>query len=1071
MLPTVVFVLTLSGFAADRPSHPTSPEEWLSPDGRSAEWIAAIAACRELLAKVDFDRPVVKRNREKLEATVELLRRIESFDWRRRVAVDFLTAMLEDLIAGVEPNRRYAARGVGVPYWSETMQRVEAVWAHVPPKYEPGKPHQMFMYYKCGGGIHLKDGKVQGGYRPTAEVANQTDTFHVWSSLSTQVKGRKGAVDELREVVAALALQFGVDPNQVFLTGWSDGGFTALWLGSRYPQLVAGIAPACANWQYSNVCDVGLLSLPMLTVDGWFDGGYNTSQFNRWHVLSTLGAPAVGIWAHHGHAYKPYEDLDELKQILAWAKSKRRNPWPKRVRYATWNLSWHRAFWFSIERMANPALAAQIDAEVKPGNRIEVKTWNVAEYKLDLSDKLLDMDRPVTVTTNGKPSYSGPLRSELRIEVVKLPEGRFAKSPAMPGGILAQVDRSFYARSDGGGLKMPGRKWIWVRPTGGDGATRQKLNGWWPEWAVADTDLTDEDLARANLFVFGGPDLNRLTARIAGDLPVKFGHGRFSIGSRVYDRPSHAVKFIHPNPFAPERYVVVYAFNDAVTFAENQFFGTRDETHGEFRKGDCVVMGIPTERKKWGVARWTDDFEEQHVLFDSNWQPPSETPLGTLDAPLDAFQLMRLRADAIREATGADIGWIGGFTPPYTTWRSALPAGPVTLHDFATLDMLPEYVVLGEVSGEALLQLLDRSPFHTVLTGRSDPAYDAETSLVRADVDPLRTYRIATGYRGRPAYRAEPKRLPPVLLFHSVDEFLAPGRTSLPIRNMRQLPLEMTETVARYIQKRGKVSPRAVCSDLMMYILDPRANHFGACDWLHLGLAGDWQRLQGGRSCPFRYTLSVGVRRADNPELAPPRDKGKAFIELGLDDEDRPRAFALENLGRKLSVDATIDVKHFSVTAGKGSKLFAVADAGASDIVGRIALVRVRLCNRGPDEVTAVAVMSTDALMRVGPNVIRVPPERGKRPDLVGIMTDFRRPSRAAALICAADAEDIRTMVLPGAGWNFGLYGLKGELMLRPGAEVSVPMLLVAVEEAEDGPKAKLADLLAAVKEPLAEHF
>jgi len=1071
MLSTVILALALSGFAADRPALPTSPAAWLSPDGRSAEWIAATAPCRELLAKVGFDRPVVSRNREKLEAAVELLRRTENFDWRRRVAVSFLRAMLEDLIAGVEPNRRYAAHGVGVPYWSETMHRVEAVWAHVPPRYEPGKPYQMFMYYKCGGGIHLKDGKIQGGYRPTAEVANQTDTFHVWSSLSTQVKGRKGAVHELREVVAALVLQFGVDPDRVFLTGWSDGGFTAVWLGSHYPHLVAGIAPACANWQYTNVCNVGLLNSPTLAVDGWYDGGYNTGQFNRWHVLNTAGAQAAGIWGHHGHAYKPYEDLGELKQILAWAKSKRRNLWPKRVRYATWNLSWHRAFWFSIERMADPALAAQIDAEVKPGNRIEVKTWNVAEYKLDLSDALLDPGKPVTVTTNGKPSYAGPLRSELRIDVVKLPESKFKKTPAMPGGILAQVDRSFYGRSDGGGLKMPGRKWIWVRPTGGAGATRQKLNGWWPEWAVADSDLTDEDLAGANLFLFGGPELNRLTARIAGDLPVKFGRGRFAIGSRVYDRPRHAVKFIHPNPLAPGRYVVVYAFNDAATFAANQFFGTRSETRGEFRKGDCVVMGIPTERKKWGVALRADDFEERHVLFDSNWRPPSETPLGALEAPLDAFQLMRLRADAIREAAGADVGWIGGFAPPWNTWRSALPAGPVTLHDLATLDMLPEYVVLGEVSGETLLQLLDRSPFHTVLTGRSDPAYDAKTSLARAHIDPQRTYRIATGYRGRPAYRAEPKKLPPLLLFHSVGEFLAPGHTSLPIRNMRQLPLEVTEAVAGYIQKRGKVSPQAACSDLMMYILNPRANHFGACDWLHVGIGGDWQKLQGGQSRPFRYTLSVGVRRANDPELAPPRDKGKAFIELGLDDKDRPTAFALENLGKKLSVDATIDVKRFSVAAGKGGKPFAVADAGASDIVGRIARVRVRLRNRSPDEVTALAVLSTDALMRVDPNVIRVPRERGKRPDLVGIMTDFRRPSRAAALTRGADAGDIRTMVLPGAGYNFGLYGLKAELTLQPGAEVSVPMLLVAVEEAKDGPKAKLADLLASVKELLAEHF
>jgi len=341
--------------------------------------------------------------------------------------------------------------------------------------------------------------------------------------------------------------------------------------------------------------------------------------------------------------------------------------------------------------------------------------------------------------------------------------------------------------------------------------------------------------------------------------------------------------------------------------------------------------------------------------------------VGTIQSPMDAFQLMRLRADAVREATGADVGWIGAATPGWATWRTTLPAGPVTPHDLATLHMLPEYVVVGEVSGETLLQLIDRSPFHTVLDDRRDPAYEAKTSLLRADVDPQKTYRIATGYHGRPAYGAEPKKMPPLLLFRSPEEFVASGNTSLPIRNVRQLPLEVTEAVGRYIRARGTVSPRAVCFDLDAYILDPRANHFGACDWLHLGLRGDWQNLDGGRSCPFRYVLSVGLRRGDDPERAPPRDKSKQFVELDLDNQARPAAFRFETLGKRLTVDATIDVEHLSIVAGKGVKPFALADAGASEAVGRMALLRLRLNNHSADELTALAALSTEALNSAQP--------------------------------------------------------------------------------------------------------
>jgi len=463
MLFIAVCGLTLAALAAaDASPLPASPDSWLSPDGHSAEWAAATSPCRELLDGVDFDKPLVSRHRGKLEATVKLLRRTESFDWRSGVAVGFLRAMLDDLAAGAEPNCRYTGGGVAVPYWSATLKRVEAVWVHVPPEYRPGRSYQMFMYYKCGGGIHLKDGKVAGGYRPTADVANRTDTFHVWSSLSTQVKGRKGAVHELREVVAALAMQFGVDPDA--------------------------------------------------------------------------------------------------------------------------------------------------------------------------------------------------------------------------------------------------------------------------------------------------------------------------------------------------------------------------------------------------------------------------------------------------------------------------------------------------------------------------------------------------------------------------------------------------------------------------YILDPRANHFGACDWLHLGFSGNWQEIDGGRSRPFRYVLSVGLRRGDGPDLAPPRDRSKEFVELDLDGAARPEVFRFETLGKGLPVDATIDVKRFSIVPGKGGEKLALAGAGESDAVGRVALVRVRLENRCRHELTALAAVSTEALMRVDPNVIRVPPGRGQRPDLVGILTDFRLPGRAAALMRPADAEDVQQMVLPGAGWNFGLYGLKTRLTLAPGRAAAVPLLLVAVEEAADGAE---PDLRSAEHSPL----
>ena len=45
---------------------------------------------------------------------------------------------------------------------------------------------------------------------------------------------------------------------------------------------------------------------------------------------------------------------------------------------------------------------ARIDARIEPGNRIVVRSTNVVRATLYLSDRLVDLDRPVTVVWNGR---------------------------------------------------------------------------------------------------------------------------------------------------------------------------------------------------------------------------------------------------------------------------------------------------------------------------------------------------------------------------------------------------------------------------------------------------------------------------------------------------------------------------------------------------------------------------------------------------------------------------------------------------------------------------------------------
>ena len=411
--------------AAEPDGSQDSPAGWLDPAGKDPGWVGKTEQCREYLKALKTDDPVVKKHLARLKERCAALRKMNKpTGWYAVVPFSFLEAMLADLSKGVEPIQRYAGQGFGYPYWSDTTKQIESVWIQAPAQYDPAKEYQLFMYYKCGGGIYYKDGKAAGGCEPPAAMClKDPDTFHAWSSLYYGVKGRMGVDKELQEFVANVTQDLASSPQRVFLSGWSDGGFTSLWLASRYPHLVAGIAPNCANWQYGNVEQVGLCTVPVLVVDGWSDGGYLELNINRLAIMSGLGYDFGGLFGFHGHAYTPYDVEESFLKIMEWSKSRRLNPNPKRVRYATWSLCWNRAFWFSIERMADPTRAAWVDAEIKDGNRIEVKAGNIAACKLVLNDKLVDPAKPVTVVANGAESYAGPFQPELFIELQKLPAG------------------------------------------------------------------------------------------------------------------------------------------------------------------------------------------------------------------------------------------------------------------------------------------------------------------------------------------------------------------------------------------------------------------------------------------------------------------------------------------------------------------------------------------------------------------------------------------------------------------------------------------------------------------------
>src|SRR5207249_3932971 len=82
-----------------------------------------------------------------------------------------------------------------------------------------------------------------------------------------------------------------------------------------------------------------------------------------------------------------------------------------------------------------------------------------------------------------------------------------------------------------------------------------------------DTAVTEEDLRRSNLILFGDPGSNRWIARVLPHLPIHWTRDHLQIDKQHYAAADHAPLLIQPNPLAAGRYVVL---NSGHTFHEQE---------------------------------------------------------------------------------------------------------------------------------------------------------------------------------------------------------------------------------------------------------------------------------------------------------------------------------------------------------------------------------------------------------------------------------------------------------------------------------------------------------------------
>lgn len=235
-----------------------------------------------------------------------------------------------------------------------------------------------------------------------------TDAWNMW---------HEAHIDPLFDrLILDMVATRGVNPNKVYLMGYSAGGDGVWQLAPRMADRFAAAAMMAGHPNDASL--LGLRDLPFATFVGGADAAYDRNKIvaQKGVELDALQKADPGGYEHITRVYEglPHWMKGKDAEAVPWMAKHTRNPWPKKIVWMQDDVTHDRFYWLEIP----PGTAKQgqkIVATVS-GNVISLEGDVPAGLKLNLADPLVDLDKPVTVTVNGKQIFQGAVpRTEAAI--------------------------------------------------------------------------------------------------------------------------------------------------------------------------------------------------------------------------------------------------------------------------------------------------------------------------------------------------------------------------------------------------------------------------------------------------------------------------------------------------------------------------------------------------------------------------------------------------------------------------------------------------------------------------------
>lgn len=269
------------------------------------------------------------------------------------------------------------------------------------------------------------------------QIPNMGDYYRWWQ------KSKQFAWEKLLR----LSLASGdINPNQIYVFGISEGGYGSQRLASFYADYLAAAGPMAGGEPLKNAPVENCRNIAFSLLTGALDNGFYRNKLTQYtkDEFDRLQKHNPGNFIHrielipgHGHAI-------DYSLTTPWLKQYTRNPYPKFVSWENFEMDglYRKGFYnLAVKERSNDDeksrtyyemdikgndISLKVDVvtykgiEIDPNWGIELKsekTYTPAtkgKVVIYLNDELVDLNKEVSLTVNGKKVFQGIVKPELQ---------------------------------------------------------------------------------------------------------------------------------------------------------------------------------------------------------------------------------------------------------------------------------------------------------------------------------------------------------------------------------------------------------------------------------------------------------------------------------------------------------------------------------------------------------------------------------------------------------------------------------------------------------------------------------